>query len=289
VRKKKIFPPGTFISTPKRLVAIAQLCLTFSVFLWYASLPFMEEHFNLRSQMLLYEYVMGTANINLNHQEKLQRHRERFAALPASKQQEILADYQLLMQQASKSFLAKLKEGAFILLVGISPFKLAWIIFGTTIAILILLKVEGAAFAAWLLPCIALAFAADNALNGYAASVPPDFILFPDETSLIQTYLKEPLSSSLWEQQQQLQKGWQLYLIENWSQPINDSALREEEGEFNFTVARLEKWHGHFSPHRYLALREKSSPLLLSLYVFWNVLFAWIVNRPEKNHTARIK
>ena len=60
---RKTFPPGTFIPTSQRLMAIGQLCLVFSLMLWYMIQPFMGEYFALRSRMLLYEYVMGTSEI----------------------------------------------------------------------------------------------------------------------------------------------------------------------------------------------------------------------------------
>ena len=80
-RRKKTFPPGTFIPTPQRLMAIAQLCIAFSLLLWYAMQPFMGEYFDLRSRMLLYEYAMGTSPSSNRNRGMRQNYKSRPSAL----------------------------------------------------------------------------------------------------------------------------------------------------------------------------------------------------------------
>ena len=83
-RPRKSFPPGTFIPTSQRLMAIGQLCIALSLMLWYMTQPFMGEYFALRSRMLLYEYVMGTSDISKTkngQEEKFERRRERFKTI----------------------------------------------------------------------------------------------------------------------------------------------------------------------------------------------------------------
>ena len=58
-RSRKTFPPGTFIPTSQRLMAIGQLCIAFSLMIWYLTQPFMGEYFALRSRMLYMNMYMG--------------------------------------------------------------------------------------------------------------------------------------------------------------------------------------------------------------------------------------
>lgn len=283
-RPRKTFPPGTFIPTPQRMMAICQLCIAFSLMAWYLFQPFMGEYFTIRSRMLLYEYVMGTSDIlkKGGQEEKLKRLSDRFNELPEAQKIFVLNDYHLLQDYAQRPAHQKVMDGVRSFILDIPPFEQAWIFFSITIAILILLKTEGARSAAWLLPLIVLAYALDNQWTGTTAS-PPDLQLFPTEKKLIQEYIQEPLSQSLFSQQKQLQKGWQMYLIDRWSS--NQEANEEqkiEEGEYQFTLARLQLLHNQPYSQWLNTFHEKQSYLLLFLFFTWNTLFAYIVSRPNK-------
>lgn len=281
-RLRKTFPPGTFIPTTQRLMAIGQLCIAFSLMLWYLSQPFMGEYFALRSRMLLYEYAMGTSDILKNQQnqeKKLERQVERFEQLPESEQVLLKKDYRLLQAHAQRPAFQKILNGIQSLIRDVPPFEQAWIFFSITIAILILLKVEGAKQAAWLLPLIVLAYSFDNQLAG-KNSTSPDTLLFPTEKTIVQYYLTEPLASSLLKQKEQLEKGWKHYLIENWSsKTYEDENHQLEEAEFRFTLARLKLLHGQPRSEWLNSFHEKSNPLVLFLFLIWNSLFAWVVSR----------
>lgn len=288
-KSKKSFPSGTFIPTPKRLCAIIQLCLAFSLFLWYAAQPFMGEHFTLRSRMLLYEYVMGTSPLlPPQSQEKLERNKERFRSLDQMEQGKILNDYQHIQKKASRSLFTKIAEGIKVVFLNIPSFELAWIVFAVLIAILVLLRTEGASLAAWLLPCIALVYGVDNRINGDSIPPSPDQALFPSEESLLVDYIKQPLASNWRHQQEQLLQGWQHYLVQHWS---GLNGLREEqkewnraieEGEFNFTLARLNILGQQPESQWFNSFHKKESLYNLILYIGWNLLFAWIINRAPR-------
>ncbi len=286
IKKAKAFPPGTFIPTPQRLLAIIQLCLAFSFICWYAVQPFMGESFSLRSRSLIYEYVMGTSEMlkkDPGQIPKMERQAERFASLPLSDKQLIAEDYKNLQKHTQRSAWIKIADGFRLLLVGIPPFELAWLLFSALISILILLKVEGAKQAAWLLPLIAFAYAIDNRMTGLTTQPNPDFILFPSEEIIVKDYLRQPLHGNPDEQQVQLKKGWEHYLIANWLAQKNPDLSFEqqaEEAEFAFTIARLHHLHGQARSAWLNNFREKASPALLAFYVLWNLLFAWMMNRP---------
>lgn len=280
-RIKKVFPPGTFIPFPQRLVAIIQLCLAFSLIIWYMTQPFMGEYFTLRSHMLLYEYVMGTSDA-LKTQASQEAQRERFEKLPENERLLVLRDYQSLQNYASRPLIRKLEDGMRVLLLKIPAFEQAWIFFAIIIAILLLLKVEGAQQAAWLLPLLALAYAGDNYLTGTLYQTSPDQFLFPSEQIIIQEYLTEPFSSHPLEQKKQLERGWQHYLIKNWSTKQENSVQVLEEAEFNFTMARLQMLHKESLVTLLPSFHKRVNPFLLLLYLAWNTLFAFVVNRPNK-------
>lgn len=283
-RRRKEFPPGTFIPTPQRLMAIGQLCIAFSLLIWYAVQPFMGEYFTLRSRMLLYEYVMGTSDLlkkRSGQEEKLERQAERFQLLPDDQKNGLIKDYQHIQDYAKRSTFQKILDGLRTLFIEIPPFEQAWIFFSITIAILILLKVEGAKSAAWLLPLIVVAYSIDNQLTG-KVSASPDLKLFPTEELIIQNYLEEPLAASPFEQKEQLEKGWKRYLIDQWSihQDMTENQ-QLEEAEFQFTLARLNLLHTQPRSEWLNIFHEKSSLFSLLLFLAWNVFFAWSVSRPS--------
>lgn len=285
-RRKKTYPPGTFIPTPQRLMAIAQLCIAFSLVLWYMFQPFMGEYFALRSRMLLYEYAMGTSEIlkeRPEQGEKLARQVERFEKLPEPEKAVLKKDYQQIQAYAKRPALQKIGDGLHAFILEIPPLEQAWIFFSITIAILILLKSEGARQAAWLLPLLAAAYILDNRLEGNSPYIPRDYKLFPTEEIIVNDYLTEPLSSSPVTQKQQLEEGWKRYLVDHWSQNLKqdqkESEWKVEEAEFNFTIARLNLYHGEPMKQWLRRSHEQINTALLVCYLLWNIFFAWIINR----------
>lgn len=287
-RTRQAFQPGTFIPTSQRLMAIGQLCLSFSLILWYAAQPFMGEYFSLRSRMLLYEYAMGTSEIlktQKNQQEKLERLAERFKQIPKAEQEHLMKDYLQLQAYTQRPISQKIQNGIQTLMRDIPIFEQAWIFFSVMIAILILLKIEGAKQAAWLLPLITLAYCFDNQLTGRRLHSSPDSSLFPTETEILQYSLLSPNSSPL-NQKEQLEKGWHRYLILHWS--TNKSAAentRLEEAEFQFTLARLKLLHSQPRSEWLNPFHKRENPIILFLFLTWNALFAWIVNRQNSKNT----
>lgn len=282
-RSMKNFPPGTFIPTSQRLMAIIQLCLAFSLLLWYIAQPFMGEYFHLRSRMLLYEYVMGTSGgvkANADLEEKLSRQAQRFVQLSNLDQEWIRKDYQYLQIYAQRPFFQKVEDGLRRLIHHIPPFEQAWIFFSITLAILILLKVEGVKQAIWLLPLIVFFYALDNQLTGHPQSRSPDYELFPTEEMIVQRYLKGSLPPTFFEQKEQLESGWKKYLIDTWSSHLNEKdSYPLEEAEFNFTLARLKRLKNQPLSEWLNLFHEKLGYFSLFIYLLWNGWFAWMVTQ----------
>lgn len=269
-RVKKAFPPGTFIPFPARFMAIAQLCIVFTLVLWQASLPFMHELFAVKSDLILYDFVIKN---------------ERFSQLTQDQQYEIQQARTALHQKLGQPFLEKIQRSIHAIFVEISPLELAWLFFSTTLVILVQLKKEGARESLWILPVLAFAYAVDNRLNGTPAAPSPADLLFPSEQVLIDNYLKTPLGPSTTEQRTQLKKGWELYLVDQWTQAVpadDEEHFKQQvaEGEFIFHTARL-KVLLH-EPKMAAARYPRQSLWLLALYVFWNLSVALVIWRSGK-------
>lgn len=273
-RVKKHFPPGTFIPTKARIAAIIQLCIAFSYFLWIASQPFLGDLFAIRSEMALFETLFGTrTELNVKEKEKLERHRDRFASLPQDHRHAIESHYQVLQEKNNTSPGKKLQSMVF-LIIGAPPFALALLLFSIAIPLLLLLRVEGAAHACWLLPLWVF-----FAVLERPAHPPPanEGALFPSEQMLLERHNAAPLKAGILEQYQQLQAAWQLYLVEEWGKEIPAKqpelfAQQVEQGEFAFTLSRANaKTKQQFS----LPSEASTHLPLLPLYLLWSVAFAW--------------
>jgi len=270
----------TFIPTPARILVIIQLCLAFSLLLWQASLPFMGDLYRVRSQMLLYQDVMGIIpshqEATSNQLEHAERNAQHFKKLPRSLKTSILQGYEQLEKQLNYTFSQKMIRLTHIFSYETSIFELAWIFFSILISILLLKRMEGANQAIWILPLLAFFYLFENQLNEDSLKKPLNF--FPTEEEIVRNYIQKPLSSKISEQRTELLHGWHLYLIKNWTNenPSDDPKLfhlQAEEGEYQFNVMRLTKKEINHDE----TYSPKVSFFLLSLYVAWNLFFAWFV------------
>lgn len=273
-----------------RFAAIFQLCLAFSIILWNGGYPFMGELFEVKSQTLLYQTVMGvnTSSSPGEYLEHLDRNKNRFAKLTHQQQHDIAQHYQQTRDKAGMSFLEKTKKALQLLAFDIPAFERAWLLFAIVISILILLNRQGAAKAAWLLPVLALCYAIDNQLYEKNFAVSAEVKLFPSEELIVNHYLREPLGKSIAEQQQQLMRGWKNYLVEKWADEVPSKepekyAHQVEEGEYAFNVARAE---AVMQEDRSIGLTKSATrkePIFyLALYLVWNIIFALAVNTQKR-------
>lgn len=288
-RQKKIFPPGTFISTPARICAIIQLCLAFTVLIWNVALPFTGELFTTKSKQLLYQDVIGisssTSAPDLQKHARLARNSARFKALPSSQQAVIHDGYEKIQAHMQRPFVDKMGDGLRHLLFEMSGFAKVWLILSFVIPCLLLKKIEGAKQAVWLLPLLTACYAFQNRWEGSNDDVLHKETLFPSEQVLIVNYMPEPLSNDVFKQREQLLNAWNLYLIKEWA----PSSIREEasltfeqkveEGEFAFNFKRLQHPPYNVSLSQTSEYPPRESLFILALYLFWNFLFAVIARK----------
>jgi len=269
-RKKKFFPEGTFIPTFPRILSIIQLCLAFTAFLFAAGSPFLTHHFDIKSKILLYDYVLGNT---------LPTTRAYFNELDHNQKERVMAGYAELNKAASSSFFKKLEESLNLILIKMPAFERAWILFAIVIPFLLLKKVEGAKQAVWILPLIALAYLANNQYQEMP-KLSEEAMLYPEEEWLSEKYLNKNISTfPVLEQQSQLLKAWHHYLIEYYTkeQPSDEPAIFLEQiskGEFRFHLARIEKLD-LLEEKEGFALKKQPFFLML-VYCIWNIFFALV-------------
>ncbi len=273
-RIKKTFPEGTFIPTNQRVMAIIQLCLALTALLFLASKPFMQDHFALKSDSLVYDYVLGK-----NNEQRL----EYFHQLQEPTKETILLKYKILLNAFNVPFHEKLQSSIYTIFFKSSIYERAWILFGIVIPIMLLKKREGAKHAAWILPLIVVAFLISNA-NLKNQTLSEEMKLYPSEDMLVTNYLNAPLSNYSYEEQQKLLlKAWHSYLVENYTKEIpatNQNVFKNQvaKGEHAFHAAKLLK----MPESRTQKTNDKQSTFLMTAYLLWNLLFAYISSTRSK-------
>lgn len=284
-------------SKSTRVLAILQLCMAFTLIMGYLGYPFMGELYKHKSDALLYHTVMGNAfhteqgTQALKYQEKLERNRARFLALPQEQQQMLIQAYQQVVNKSESSFLQKIERSFHILAFEIPAFERAWIFFSIIISVFLLMRIEGAAKASWILPLLSLCYAWNNYWHGQNPVEPSDHQLFPSEKFIVENYLQDPLSDKILEQQPQLMLGWKKYLIKEWakqtpSEDLKVFDLQAEEGEFFFNVARLRLLSEQSSiVYRF---NQRESIGILFLYFIWNLFLALKINRLKSKNNILV-
>lgn len=266
-----------------RIVTIIHLCIVFTAIASIASYPFLGKLFSYKKQAFLYHYVMGDTTLaskdSMEYQRKLERNQKRFSLLPEEKQLAILAQYKKLVNESEQPFLNKLRLSLEILIFKIPLYERAWLIFSIIICILILLKNENVSKAVWILPLLTLLYLINNQMHGEPQEPPPDLHLFPSEKMIVEDYLQSPLSGHIFEQKEQLTRGWNRYLVENWAKEIPDQdpfqfERQVEEGEYAFSIARLNLYEKAKLSDSF---HEKSALSVLLLYLLWNLFLAYKV------------
>lgn len=263
--KAKPIPNDAFIAKPARMMAIGHLCLAFTVLLFILGYPYMGRHYALKSRLLVYDAVVNA---------------DSFATLDPEGQKRVTQERNALQAILSSLFMDKTSD-AIKRLFHVPGFKMAWIALSIVLPIFILIKKEGAAAAAWILPLLALAYAIDNQQNGWTPVLTEEEKLFPPEKDILEHYVKKKLEHSFLSQREELLQGWHHYLIQEWAQqiPHEDPSLFKQQltkGEFAFNLARLNALAKEPIKDN---LRQKEPLIVLLLYVAWNLYFAYFINK----------
>lgn len=255
------------MSRTKKILIISHLCLAFAYLFWLLVQPYAKDLMIQKSQLSLYQMVMEKET--------------HFQRLPSGDQLQLIEGYAAAQVKHSPSLFQVVGKQFFV---ETPPFALAWLFFSLVISILLLLRIDGSAFTTWLLPLIALVYA----YSQYEIPPKTNDSLFPSEEYVLTTYVQQGENTSRGERETLL-LGWHRYLIREWAEelPSNDPLLLKEQldkGLFAFNVARL-KWilEGKGDEVVLAGFRRPPSPLVIIGYFIWNLSFAWIINRKEKN------
>lgn len=265
IKQKKEYAPGTFIPTPARIAAIIQLCLAFTVILWTIGYPFMGKHFELKSKIVVYEHVVTSPYFDNSDR--------------------IVKEYDALKHEIELPFWDKMGVSLKMFLYDVPLLEKMWMLLAVVLPIMALRKREGAKQAVWILPLVVLAYAINNQMYGLNSGISEETKLFPTEEVIVQNYLNEPLKESIMDQQKQLQKGWEIYLVQEWAKEVpalspEDFEKQVKKGDFAFSVARLDKI-SRDAMKQHNPFNQKQPIALLFLYFVWNILFAWLVWKPR--------
>lgn len=271
------------VTKPVRFVAIAQLCIAFTVLLWHLSQPFVGDLFRAKAQLLVFEEVMGIPPISPSEEkrEQAERNRRRYDALPETDRLLISRGYERAQEQKALPFLSKLKAAFAGLGTELSNFELAWIILSIAVPILVLKQMEGARLAVWLVPLVSLFYVIENQFYGVKPNPTEHELLFPLEEILITRYMNGPMSDQILEQHAQLKEAWDRYLVDQWVAADSSLAslphkLQVEKGGYAFNVARAKAImrSGDSTP----SAATRRDPFALSCMIMgWNVLFAAVM------------
>lgn len=272
--KKKEFAPGTFIPTPSRIVAILHLSLACSLLLWGLCYPFFEPILSFRKTSSLFNTVIGQTTTASKLSEKehkiLSENAKRFLSLPKQEQSHIKEQLKRNQQRKESSFLQKIQQGFALLLFQLPLYLRGWMFLSLVIPIFLLLRIEGSQAATWIIVLLSVLFAIQNSKHP-PIHPPGDAHLFPTEQFLLQNVLHEPLAPTIQEQMQQLQRGWNQYLLQQWGETI-------EEAKWHFNLARLKSLRQGLTETP-PPLHNALSPVSLLLFILWNIGFALFMNR----------
>ncbi len=252
----------------KRLLIILQLCLSFSILLYFLGFPFFGSHFFYQSELLLVESAMGKQDLLVKLDSNKAKERSKssiykiqgFTQLPEEDQALLLSRKQSINEHFASPFWLKFIEG--IKQIARVPLPLLiWTPLAIVLSILLLLKNQRAFQLLPLLPLLALLFAAQNFLFG---TIPPDTLLFPTEEQLTKTAPGEPLKAA-----------WEKYLVANWGLPNENFEEQLALAEQKFQVRWIEK--RSLDPAS--SWNERMNPWTLLLFVAWNLGFVFVVRK----------
>ena len=278
-----------------KILTILHLSFVFIYISWVGLFPFLGEYFNTKAELTSIMSLMGheglsheLGGLNIQELEKLKRHKSLFQKLPQEKQERVIREFNDIHTKKELGTLDKISSGLRTLIYGLPLFLQAWLSFSFLICIFLLLKIDGSRASVLLLPIIALVFSFYNFFYGLTPTLPPTAELYPSESELIQTYMKEPLDNGILKQQEQLLGAWKRYLVVNWihESPSGDTDLYEEQierAEHAFSTARLFKeWDTRNSKtFLYSELNERQALPLLGFFILWNVFFSFQVRKKD--------
>ncbi len=283
-RIKKTYPDGTFIPTPPRISSIIHLILALTLLIWILSIPFADNHFEYKSDLLLFKNVMG---IPSNTSEEITKNASRFSSLPQDEQTSILKGYHAIQAKLDAPFSEKTFHSFRLLLFDTPLFQRAWLFFSLIIPIMLLKRADGSIQSVFLLVLITFCFALENRISPNSQNT-SDASFLPTEKLLVDTYLDHPLSKNIFKQKEELKSALDQYMIYEFVKetPSQDPATRKlqvEDGEYAFNVLRTKTIAHQYESGQREKDFSKTSLFLIALYLFWNIFFAITVWKYRKD------
>lgn len=244
-----------------RVIAILQLISCFSVFIWILFDPFMGEHFRLKEELLLIQNIRGDealiAKVSGDQGEILKRNQARFNALSPSARISIDDKAHLIEWKMGASTLSKLGQGFKRVFFETPVVLLLWIFLSTLFAIAILKEKESITSYSWAAPLMLAAYG-----YGVWLTATPVISPYPTEAEIVSNHLKRPLGLSLESQAKDLKIGWEIYLIEKWT---NSSPSKEPQIYRSQIEAGEHAFNLHLLSRKENAPKESSSILLIAI------------------------
>lgn len=220
----------------KKILVIFHLCVTCSWLFIYLGRPFLGEYFDVRSRLLLYEYVLAIPSAAFTKEEMVWR-KQATEELSLEVLEQLNDQYRQLQIYAHRPIWKKMKEGVGFLFVKVPFIELVWIIGSLVVGIGLLKGRAMASQMAWLLPCLILT---EVWLFPQNLRQPID-TLMPKESWLLSHYSKQALPPSFARQRQVLEEAWEEFLLKEWSfAPIDSERERRlVSGNLHFQAAKL--------------------------------------------------
>jgi hypothetical protein len=253
------------MSRRKKIFIICHLCFALSFLVWLLIQPYVREIVSQKSQNAVYEMVTSHSL---------------FKDLPESEQEGLVSGYDKVKKQNAPSFL---HECGRLFFISTPACALAWLFFSLAVSLLLLFQIEGAEKAAWLLPCIVLAYM----YFSYTSAPKDKKSLFPSETYVLNRYVSSQ-EIEVMSQRKRLLVGWHRYLVAEWAkeEPSSKPEIFQqqlEKGLFAFNVARI-NWlqQGKGDEIVLAGFSTTPAPLSAIFYLLWNTGFAWMVRKEKK-------
>lgn len=245
----------------KRVPSILYLCLLFSLVLWQLGYPFLGEHFQLRSEMLLHSYVMGSSAPSTMH-------RTRYLALSSEQRSRLEQRLKELTTYATRSAFKKLADGINLFFSSTPLWELIWIPLAVVVCVRIL-KERPTSTKMMFFSLVLLPFC--GWITVPHPPMPPDQALYPTESFLIERY-SPPTQIDTFER---LSFCWNCYLREFWGKDHSSN----EDGAFRFHLARLEAranipWQGSLLAPPHPAPSVFTLFFILGTAISWRRIFA---------------
>ncbi len=252
----------------KQSLTILHLCIACSLLLYFLGFPFFGTHFFYRSNLLVIEAAIGERGLP----DEIAAKKQAFLEEPASLQELILNKRAFYQAGLTRSWTEQVISALRIIPEVGAPLWL-WLFLSFYLGIKLLKGVMFKQSTLLMLPLLSLIIVFHNFNYG---TQDPVAKLIPSEAAILKG---QKLEGSVAEQIEMLKGKWTDYLLEKWGEPGDQLPIAEQR--FQIAWARL------LPMDSFSALSERRSPILLAIFVGWNLLFALLAGYQIKDHARK--